>query len=82
MGYQDEACAKAFFYGVFPLGILAPWFAYPQVSVTATFNNQEVITSGTLNVLIYVESTDISPLYLLWSAVKVNINLFSGYNDA
>ena len=81
VGYQIEACANAFFYGIFPLGDLDLWYAYPQVNVTATFNNQGVVTSGTINDPIYVESTTLPLLYFLWSDVKVNINSFSGYKD-
>lgn len=80
VGYQIEACANAYFFGVFPIGYFDLWFAYPQVGVTATFTNHGTVFSGTINDPIYVWSQN--PLmYILWRDVKVNVNSFSGYKD-
>ncbi len=80
VGYQIEACANAFFYGVFPLGPLDLWYAYPQVDVTSAFTSSGIITSGSINDPIFVQSL-YPPLVTLWSDAKVNINSFSGYKD-
>ena len=74
VGYQVEACAKAFFYGVF-FGVTSNiWCGYPKVIVTSYFTNSGFITSGNI----------IDPIYnfpIKWSCSKVSISSFCGYED-
>ncbi len=65
--------AKAFFYGVFPLGYDDNWFAYPQVSITVS--NSGALT-GCITIPIFASGPS-NPL-TLWSDITPTNGSFSG----